>query len=106
MAKGEAYRGQPIIASEVGGIWWDPARAASDAGWGYGERPASEEEFLKRYRDCILSLLDCRPLSGFVYTQLTDVEQEVNGLYTYGRSAKFDPAVIREINTARAAAEE
>ncbi len=105
MAGGETYRGQPVVASEVGGIWWDPAACAPEGGWGYGERPASEEEFLKRYRECILSLLDCRPLSGFVYTQLTDVEQEVNGLYTFGRSAKFDPATIREINRSRAAVE-
>lgn len=27
---------------------------------------------------------------GFCYTQLYDVEQEVNGLYTYDREDKFD----------------
>ena len=43
---------------------------------------------------------------GICYTQLTDVEQEQNGLYTYDRRAKFDPAVIKEINTQKAAMEE
>ena len=42
---------------------------------------------------------------GFCYTQLTDVEQEQNGLYTYDRKAKFDPAVIAEINRRPAAIE-
>ena len=44
-------------------------------------------------------------LCMFCYTQLTNVEQEVNGLYTYDRKPKFDPAIIRAINTQPAAAE-
>ena len=43
---------------------------------------------------------------GFCYTQLYDVEQEVNGLYTYGRKEKFDIQIIREINQQKAAIEE
>ena len=45
-------------------------------------------------------------MCGFCYTQLTDVEQEVNGLYTYDRQPKFDPAVIRSITQKKAAIEE
>ena len=41
----------------------------------------------------------------FCYTQLTDVEQEVNGLYTYDRKPKFDPEIIRQIVSAKAAIE-
>ena len=37
-------------------------------------------------------------LAGFCYTQLTDVEQEVNGIMTYDRKWKCDPACINEIN--------
>jgi hypothetical protein len=44
-------------------------------------------------------------MCGFCYTQLYDIEQEVNGLYTYHRRPKFDPAVIREINQQKAAVE-
>jgi hypothetical protein len=45
-------------------------------------------------------------MCGFCYTQLYDIEQEVNGLYTYDRKAKFDPALIRAINEQKAAVEE
>jgi len=43
---------------------------------------------------------------GFCYTQLTDVEQETNGLYTYDRQTKFDPKHFYEILTQKAAVEE
>ena len=42
---------------------------------------------------------------GFCYTQLYDIEQEVNGLYTYDRKQKFDINIIREINQQAAAIE-
>ena len=96
--------GQPYFVSEYGGIWWDPAQAKSD-GWGYGARPKSEAEFLARYKGLTEALLFHPRMCGFCYTQLTDVEQEVNGLYTYDRRAKFDPAVIRAINAQKAAIE-
>ncbi|GAA4955578.1 hypothetical protein GCM10023238_22750 [Streptomyces heliomycini] len=38
-------------------------------------------------------------LSGSVYTQITDLENELNGLYTYDRrEIKVDPVRVREIN--------
>ena len=38
-------------------------------------------------------------LSAAVYTQVSDVEDEVNGLYTYDRKVlKIDPKMMREIN--------
>jgi len=43
---------------------------------------------------------------GLCYTQLTDVEQEQNGLYTYDRKAKFDPAIIRPFFQKKAAIED
>ena len=42
---------------------------------------------------------------GFCYTQLTDVEQEQNGVYHYDRSQKYDPALLRAINARPAAYE-
>ena len=50
-------------------------------------------------------ILDNPRMSGFCYTQLYDVEQEVNGLYTYDRKPKFDMKVFQEINSRRAAIE-
>ena len=99
----QKYDGKlPMFVSEYGGIrWTDDA-----SGWGYGKGPASEEEFISRYRGLTTALLMNPEHMGFCYTQLTDVEQEQNGLYTYDRRAKFDPAVIKEINTQKAAMEE
>lgn len=39
-----------------------------------------------------------RVLAGYCYTQLTDVEQEVNGLLTYDRKVKADVEKIRKAN--------
>ncbi len=99
------YSGQPVMVSEYGGIWWNPGQVDEKA-WGYGERPRSEEEFLRRYEGLTKALLSNPRMVGFCYTQLYDIEQEVNGLYTYDRRPKFDPALIRAINGARAAYED
>ena len=48
----------------------------------------------------ILALLGSDTVWGFGYTQLTDIEQEINGLLTYDRRPKVEPARVREI-TAR-----
>ncbi len=74
--------------------------------WGYGDGPRTEEEFLARYKGLTDVLLDNPKMFGFCYTQLYDVEQEMNGLYTYGRKPKFDMEIIRRINSRKAAIEE
>jgi len=98
------YKGQPYWVSEYGGIWWNPGQR-DEEGWGYGERPRSEQEFLARYNALTETLLNHPRMCAFCYTQLTDVEQEVNGLYTYDRKPKFDPALIRAITSQKAAVE-
>jgi beta-galactosidase/beta-glucuronidase len=102
---GEWRKGQPYMVSEYGGIWWNPKAAQGDSGWGYGESPQTEAEFLARYKGLTEALLNNAMMAGFCYTQLTDVEQEVNGLYTYDRRPKFDPKTIRAINAQTAAIE-
>ncbi|MHB0998083.1 MAG: glycoside hydrolase family 2 protein [Armatimonadota bacterium] len=97
-ALGEYYRGQPVIISEMGGMWWGKCDPSINNEWGYGKCPGSLEDFIEKYREVITSILDCERLCGFVYTQLTDVEQEANGLYYADRSPKFDASVIRTIN--------
>ncbi len=101
------HAGQPFYVSEYGGIWWNPGQTAETA-WGYGGKdawPKSEAEFLARYRGLTEALLFNPGVCGFCYTQITDVEQEVNGLCTYGRKPKFDPALICAINAQKAAIE-
>lgn len=99
------YQGQPFIVSEYGGTWWNIDEPDDEKKWGYGARPSSPDEFLRRYRALTDALLDNPRISGFVYTQLYDVEQEVNGLHTYDRRPKFEPGTIRQVNSRRAAME-
>ncbi|MFO7636195.1 MAG: glycoside hydrolase family 2 TIM barrel-domain containing protein [Clostridia bacterium] len=99
----QSYDGQPYFVSEYGGIKWE---VGSTGGWGYGKGPATGEEFIDRYRRLTHTLLDHPMVCAFCYTQLTDVEQEANGLYTYDRKHKFDPEIFREINTRKARIEE
>ena len=79
----------PIFVSEYGGIKWVMGEDAS--AWGYGESVKSEAEFFERLKGLTDVLLDNKDIFAFCYTQLTDVEQEQNGLLTYQREFKFAP---------------
>ena len=99
----QTYRGEPTFLSEYGGIPW----VADDTGWGYGKNPPkTKEEFIERFRGLTDALLDNNKMFGLCYTQLTDIEQEQNGLYTYRREPKFDMAEIRRIMSRKAAIED
>ena len=91
----QPYNDQPLFISEYGGIRWVDETIA---GWGYGNAPKTAEEFFARYKGLTEAMLNNEEIFGFCYTQLYDIEQEVNGLYTYDRKAKFAPEVIRAIN--------
>jgi len=102
--KEQSYtEGLPFMVSEYGGIKWNPKCERNS--WGYGNAPKTEEEFVERYRGLTKALLDNPKVMGFCYTQLTDIEQECNGLYEYDRTAKFDCKVLHEITSAAAAIE-
>jgi beta-galactosidase/beta-glucuronidase len=98
------YKGQPYFVSEYGGIWWNPGQQDEKA-WGYGKRPEDAQEFIERYKKLTEVLLFNPAVAGFCYTQLYDIEQEVNGLYTFDRKPKFDPAIFKAINQQKAAIE-
>ena len=100
----QTYQGEPYFVSEYGGIKWD-ATGSSD-GWGYGNAPQTKEEFMDRYRGLTEALLQDERILGFCYTQLYDVEQEINGLLTYDRKFKFDPGFFYKVNTQPAAIEQ
>lgn len=98
-------KGLPLNASEYGGVSY---ATSSENGWGY-RRCGGEQEYVDGYVKLTSMLLKAKKLSGFCYTQLYDVEQEQNGLYTYGRKSKFSEAAekqIRECNMQKAAIEE
>jgi beta-galactosidase/beta-glucuronidase len=91
----------PLNISEYGGVSYQP-----DAkGWGYLSTE-NETEFIQGYVERTKLLLECPLFSGFCYTQLYDVEQEQNGLYTYDRKPKFPCEKIYPIFSKKAAIEE
>lgn len=98
------YNGEPICLSEYGGIQWDESEISN--GWGYGNAPKTKEEFLLRLKGLTDVLLDNGSIFGFCYTQLYDVEQEVNGLYTYERKPKFESEDLYKIFSRKAKIEE
>ncbi|MFN4242358.1 MAG: glycoside hydrolase family 2 protein [Tepidisphaerales bacterium] len=99
------YAGQPYFVSEFGGTWWNPDARPGYASWGYGDRPTSPQAFLDRFRGLCSALLSNPAIFGYCYTQLTDVYQEQNGLFTFDRRPKFDPALLQHIQSAPAATE-
>ncbi len=113
----QRYDGKvPFFVSEYGGIGWSPeiksdgygvegAVVGEDA-WGYGKTPTTPEAFLSRLKGLTDVLLDNELMFALCYTQLTDVEQEQNGLYTYDRQPKFDPEIIHAIFARKAAIED
>jgi len=94
---GYPYRGQPILVTEYGGIGLVTEKSA----WGYGQLAGTPDELVARYDALTGALQQIPECVGFCYTQVTDVEQEQNGLYTYDRKPKVDPAKIRAINERR-----
>lgn len=93
-ADGFSYRGEPILITEYGGI----AYKADDAeGWGYSA-VKSADDLVNEYRRVTEVLFNSPVIQGFCYTQLTDVEQEINGLLTYDRKPKCELNKIKQIN--------
>ena len=93
------YGGQPYLVDEYGGIKWVAGREYSEISWGYGDAPKTLEEFYRRLEGLTDVILGYGHICGYCYTQLTDVEQEQNGIYSYDRTPKFDMDRIRAIFT-------
>ena len=94
-AEGFKYQGQPILLTEFGGIGYNKQDA--EKGWGY-TGAKSDDEFISEYQRIMKAVSQSHSLNGIVYTQLTDTEQEVNGLLTVDRQPKVDPAMIKQAN--------
>ena len=103
------YAGQPYVIDEYGGTFWIPEyadeapRGNGRSEWGYGK---SAQEVIDLIGALTQPMLDNPNIVGFTYTQLTDVEQEVNGIYTYDRQLKFDAEQLKQIFGAPAAVEQ
>jgi hypothetical protein len=98
---GTLYRGQPIMLTEVGGFLirphWMPREQWDVLYDTYGS-VSDPGELLKKYREVMGAIAVLPFVSGFCYTQLTDIEQEINGLLTYDRQPKIPVDEIRQIN--------
>jgi len=105
----QVYDGKmATFVSEYGGIRWaagekDETRRGS---WGYGKDVVDEADFFYRYKGLTDALLDNSEMFGLCYTQLTDVEQEQNGIYMYDRTPKFDSKRLYDIMARKAAIED
>ena len=102
----QTYEGQPVFVSEYGGIKWESDKEIKS--WGYGEDVKTPEEFAQRYCGLTDAIMQNEKMLGFCYTQLYDIEQEQNGLYTYDRQKKFEDEIyakITAVNSQKAAIE-
>ena len=93
-AEGEKYEGQPVLFTEFGGRAMQAD--AKGGAWGYSGAAANEEEFLKQLESIMQGVRSCN-FQGYCYTQLTDVQQEVNGLLTAERKPKADIQKLKAI---------
>lgn len=90
------YGGQPYFLDEYGGIKWVIEQYAANT-WGYGVGPKTLDEFYTRLEALTDTLLGFDYINGYTYTQLTDVEQEQNGIFNFDRTPKFDAAKLKTI---------
>jgi hypothetical protein len=94
---GFSYDGQPILITEFGGVAY---KKSEWDGWGYSGAD-SDEDYESRLRAVVHPLLHSGVVQGYCYTQLTDVEQEINGLLTYDRKPKIGLNIIKDINSGK-----
>ena len=98
---GSRYRGQPIMLTEVGGFLLVPPDVPAekrDMLYQFYGSFHTAEELLAKYRDLMEGIASLPFLAGFCYTQLTDIEQEINGLLTYDRRPKVAPEEVALIH--------
>ena len=93
---------KPLVLSEFGGYSLPVAGHVFNPDNVYGYRKFEDEEkfraaVLTLYREEVLPAAKAG-MSGAIYTQITDVEDEINGLVTYDRKhVKVDPAAMRAL---------
>ncbi len=82
------------MLTEFGGISHAPA--PGDRWFGYGT-VTTDTAFLAKYDELVGAVVEAESVAGFCYTQLTDTEQETNGLLTARRVPKLDLDAVRAI---------
>lgn len=101
----------PFFVSEFGGAFFDidavveNSEQNSGNPWGYGDAPRTSEELYQRFAALCTALLDNPCICGLCYTQFTDVEQEMNGIFAFDRRSKVEVERLRAVLSRRAAIE-
>jgi beta-galactosidase/beta-glucuronidase len=99
LVPGYQYNGTPILLSEFGGIAYAaPGSNVPPDAWGYAGVEKTPQAALERLRSLYEAIAKIPAFVGVCYTQLTDVEQEINGLLTYDRKMKFEAKDVKAIN--------
>ena len=96
---GYRYNGSPLYLSEFGGIAYiPPGNEVPAESWGYSGVEKTQQDAMARLTQLYQGIAKLPNFAGICYTQLTDVEQEVNGLLTYHRQPKYDVEKIKALN--------
>lgn len=93
-ADGHKYKGQPPLLTEFGGIAFTDEQKGE--AWGYGNGAKDARELYDRL-DALTGGIARTELQGYCYTQLTDVQQEINGLLYADRTPKADLSRLKKI---------
>jgi beta-galactosidase/beta-glucuronidase len=99
------YSGQPFFVSEYGG----PLSVAASDGkvyWQHGTQLKPFNGLIKSFKIMTESMLSNSSVSGFCYTQLYDIEKEINGFHDYHRRPKIDPDIIKKTIQQKSSIEE
>ena len=94
LAEGNYYNGQPALLTEFGGIAMQSNHV--NGNWGYNSAAQDDSEFYSRLENLMKGIYNTE-FQGFCYTQLTDVQQEVNGLLDENHNLKFKAEVLKKI---------
>ncbi|HEX8819379.1 MAG TPA: glycoside hydrolase family 2 TIM barrel-domain containing protein [Archangium sp.] len=97
LATSYRYNGSPLLLTEFGGIAYRAGGPRARNEWGYSGIEPTREALLKRLDGLVGAIVSNKAWAGFCYTQLTDVEQEINGLLTYDRKPKATPEELKKI---------
>lgn len=90
------YANQPLFIGEFGGFVWETSESNKGT-WGHGGLFTNEDDLYERLEKLVDAIQTSGNVTGFCYTQLTDIEQEKNGVYTYNREPKLDAKRIKAI---------
>ncbi|HCG94515.1 MAG TPA: glycoside hydrolase family 2 [Halieaceae bacterium] len=91
---GADVSGLPILLTECGGIGMG---SFSEEDFSYGNLAETPEALEARMRKIMMDIRSLEALQGFVWTQLTDVQQEINGLLYFDRQPKLPVAIFSDI---------